>query len=237
MKVKELLAEEMKTGTRILSEIKSKEILELIGIPTTGGLVVKSEEEALKVAEKIGYPVVLKICSPDISHKSDVGGVRINLQNGQMVLDAYKKIIEKVKNKSPEAKIEGINIQKMAPSGVEVIIGTTTDKTFGPLIMFGIGGVLAELMKDVSFRIIPINRRDAEYMIHELKGFPLLEGYRGSERVDIESLSSALLKVSELAEQYPEILEMDINPLFATPKGITAADARIVLRIEKRMKQ
>lgn len=230
MSVKELLAEEIKAGTKIVSEIKSKKILESIGISTTGGWVVKSEEVALKEAERIGYPVVLKIYSSDITHKTDVGGVEVNLENEQMLLNAYKKIIEMVKKNRPEAKIEGMNIQKMAPPGVEVIIGTTTDRTFGPVIMFGMGGVLAELIKDVAFRIVPINRWDAESMIREIKGFPLLEGYRGSERADLESLINALLKVSELAEKYPEILEMDINPIFATPKGIIAADARIVLK-------
>jgi len=230
MRAKELIAEERKAGTKIVSEIKSKEILESIGMPTTGGLIVKSEEEAVKAAEKIGYPVVLKIHSPDISHKSDVGGIKIQLVNKQMVSDAYKSILATVSKKRPEAKIEGINIQKMAPAGVEVIIGTTTDSTFGPVIMFGMGGVLAELIKDVSFRVIPINKGDADSMVREIKGFPILEGYRGSEGVDLVSLRDALLKVSALVEQCPEIMEMDINPIFATPKGIVAADSRILLK-------
>jgi len=230
MNVKEILAEEMRAGTRIVSEIKSKEILESMGIPTTGSWVVQSEEEALRAAENIGYPVVLKIHSPDISHKTDVGGVKINLENSERVRDAYRRIMETVKRKKPEAKIEGINVQKMAPPGIEIIIGTTTDKTFGPVIMFGMGGVLAELIKDVSFRVVPIHRWDAEAMFREIKGFPLLEGYRGSEGVDLESLIHALLKVSKLMEQCPEILEMDINPVFATPKELVAADARIVLK-------
>lgn len=230
MNIKELLAEEIRTGTRLLSERKSKDILEAIGIPTTGGRIVESKKEALKAAKEIGYPVVLKIYSTGISHKTDVGGVKTNLQNSQMVRDAYKSIVETVKHNRPEARIEGINVQKMAPWGIEVIIGTTTDKTFGQVIMFGMGGVLAELIKDVSFRVVPIDRWDAESMIREIKGFPLLEGYRGSERADIESLLKSLIKVSELAERCPEIEEMDINPLFATPKGIIAADARIALK-------
>jgi acyl-CoA synthetase (NDP forming) len=231
MRAKELIAEEKKAGTKIVTELKSKVILESIGVPTTGGLIVKSEKEAVKAAEKIGYPVVLKIHSPSISHKSDVGGVKAQLVNEQMVLDAYKSIIATVSKRIPEAEIEGINVQKMAPAGVEIIIGTTTDSTFGPVIMFGMGGVLAELIKDVSFRVIPINKGDADSMVREIKGFPILEGYRGSEGVDLVSLRDALLKVSALVEQCSEIMEMDINPIFATPKGIVAADSRIILKI------
>lgn len=230
MEVRELLAEQIKAGIRILSEDKSKEILESIGIPTTRGLVVQSGQEALKEAHNIGYPVVLKISSPDISHKTDVGGVKSHLTNEQMVSDAYKEIMDSVKKNEPGARIEGINVQKMAPAGVEVIIGTTLDRTFGPAIVFGMGGVLAEVMKDVCFRIVPINKWDAESMIRGIKGFPLLEGYRGSRGADLESLVDALLRVSDLAETCHEIMEMDINPVFATPTGIIAADARIVLR-------
>lgn len=230
MNVRELLTRETKAGSRILSERKSKEILESIGIATTGGVVVQSEKEALREAEKIGYPLVLKIHSPDITHKSDVGGVKTCLENKQAVSIAYQQIIETVKKNKPEAEINGMNLQKMAPPGVEVIIGTMTDKTFGSVIMFGMGGILAELTKDVSFRVVPIDKWDAESMIREIKGFPLLEGYRGSAGADLESLIQDLLKVSALAEQCPEISEMDINPVFATPKGAIAVDARIVLR-------
>ena len=230
MDIKALLDELMKADAEIVSETKSKEILESIGIPTTGGVVVNSETEALEAAEKIGYPVVLKIYSPDISHKSDVGGVRTNLGNEQMVSDAFRAMLETVKGSRPSASIEGVVVQRMAPAGVEMIIGTTMDETFGPVLMFGMGGVLAELIKDVSFRIIPIRRWDAETMIREVKGFPLLDGYRGSEKVDLESLVAALMNVSELVWRQPEIKEMDINPVFATRSGIVAADARMVLK-------
>ncbi len=229
MHLKRLIDELSRKGPKVLSEIQSKEILECVGIPTTGGIVVASEEEAIDAARKMGYPVALKVQSPDITHKSDVGGVKIGLNTEALVSDAYRKIMGTVGEKNPTARIEGVVVQKMALPGVETIIGTTVDKTFGPMIMFGMGGIFAELTKDISLRVIPIGYGDAKAMIQEIKGFRLLNGFRGAEKADIESLSAVLMKVSALVWKYPEILEMDINPIVATPTGAVAVDARIVL--------
>lgn len=230
MYLKRLIDELSRKGSKILSEIQSKEILESVGIHTTGGTVVTSEKEAINAVRKMGYPVVLKIQSPDITHKSDVGGVQIGLDTEALVSNAYENIMEMVNKKNPTARIEGVVVQKMALPGVETIIGTTFDKTFGPMIMFGMGGIFAELIKDISLRVIPIGYGDAKAMIQEIKGFRLLNGFRGAEKADLESLSAVLMKVSALVWEYPEILEMDINPIVATPSGAMAVDARIVLK-------
>jgi acyl-CoA synthetase (NDP forming) len=218
-----------KEGRTVLTEIESKKLLGEIGIPTTQIELATSEEEAVIISAKIGYPVVLKIASPDISHKSDAGGVKVGLKTGEEVARAYKEIMESVKQKFPQAKIEGASVQNMARPGTEVIIGMTKDAQFGPVLMFGLGGVWVEVLKDVSFRIVPLSRRDAGEMIKEIKGYPLLQGYRGAEPANVTVLEDLLLKVSDFMEKTPEIKEMDLNPIFAYKDGAMAVDARVVL--------
>ena len=218
-----------KEGRTVLTEIESKGLLKEIGIPTTQIELATSEKEAITISEKMGYPVVLKIASPDISHKSDAGGVKVGLKSGEEVSKAYKEIMESVKQKFPEAKIDGVTVQDMARGGTEVIIGMTKDAQFGPVLMFGLGGVWVEVLKDVSFRIVPLSRRDAGEMIKEIKGYPLLQGYRGAEPANVGVLEDLLLKVSEFMEKTPEIKEMDLNPIFAYKDGAVAVDARVVL--------
>ena len=183
----------------------------------------------MQVAAQLGFPIVLKIVSPQITHKSDVGGVALNLTSADEVGAAFERVVASAKQHVPDATIEGVAVQRMEKQGTEVIVGMTTDAQFGPVMMFGLGGVMVEILKDVAFRVVPINERDARQMIHEIKGFPLLEGYRGSDPADIEKLQALLMKVSSFIEQHPEIAELDLNPVFAYKDGAIAVDARIVL--------
>jgi len=176
--------------------------------------------------------VALKIVSPDVIHKSDAGGVKLGLGIGQEVADAYDEIMASVKQRQATAKVEGVSVQQMARPGVEVIIGMSQDPQFGPVLMFGLGGILVEILKDVSFRIVPLTARDAREMIRDIKGYPVLEGFRGQEPADIPFLEDQLLKVSQFVEQNPEIRELDLNPIFAYSDGAVAVDARVVLESE-----
>jgi acetate---CoA ligase (ADP-forming) subunit beta len=225
----QIIEEARKQGRTLLSEAESKEILQEAGINTTVIKLASSEKEAVSLSQKIGYPVVLKIASPDITHKSDAGGVKVGLKNDAEVSKAYQEIMASVKQRFPAAKIEGVSVQNMARPGIEIIIGMTKDPQFGPVLMFGLGGIFVEILKDVAFRIVPLTRYDASAMIKEIKGFALLKGYRNSEPADITVLEDMLLKLSGFLEQTPEIKEMDLNPVFAYKDGAIAVDARIVL--------
>ena len=216
-------------GRTLLTELESKQILYDLGIPTTLGHLATSEEDAVQAADTIGYPVVLKIASPDIVHKSDVGGVQLHLQDGGAVRQAYRAIQQSVAVHAPGARSDGIIVQPMAAPGVEVIVGMSKDATFGPVLMFGLGGVLVEVLKDVSFRIVPLRQRDASEMIRDIKGFPLLAGYRGAAPADLEALQHILLALSAFVESTPEIKEIDLNPIYAYAQGALAVDARVVL--------
>ena len=221
-----LLKSEKRT---VLTEVEAKTILGEAGIPVAQAKIARHKKEAISLSSDMGFPVALKIISSDITHKSDIGGVRLGLRNYAQVGKAYTEVMNSVKGTFPQARIEGISVQRMAPPGVEVIIGMTKDPQFGPLLMFGLGGVLVEILKDVSFRIVPVSRRDARNMIREIKGYPLLEGYRGTSPVDIPFLEEMIEKVSDFVETYPEIKELDLNPILAYSKGAVAVDARILL--------
>jgi len=218
-----------KEGRTNLTEIESKELLSGAGIPTTKIKLASSRKQAVATAKELGFPVVLKIHSPDIIHKTDVGGVKLGLATATAAGKAYDEIMASVKAKAPSAKVEGVTVQPMARPGTEVIIGMSKDPQFGPVLMFGLGGVLVEILKDVSFRIVPITRRDANQMITEIKGFPLLQGYRGSEPASITALEDMLLKLSDFVEKHPEVKEIDLNPIFAYKDGAVAVDARVIL--------
>jgi acyl-CoA synthetase (NDP forming) len=198
-------------------------------VNTVETVLASSQKEAAALSERIGFPVVLKIASPDISHKSDAGGVITGVKNKAGVSRAYREIIASARQKFPTARIEGVAVQRMARPGVEVIIGMFKDAQFGPVLMFGLGGILVEVLKDVSFRIVPLAPRDAREMIEEIKGYPLLQGYRGQEPASIPVLEDMLLKVSDFVEQTPEIREIDLNPVFAYRDGALVVDARVVL--------
>lgn len=220
-------------GRTLLTEIEAKELLKQAGINVVETKLASSEDDAVALSREFGFPVVLKIASPDVVHKSDAGGVKLNLKTSNQVAKAYEDIMKSMRQKYPKAKIQGVSVQKMAKPGVEVIIGMSKDAQFGPVIMFGLGGVWVEILKDVSFRIVPLERRDAREMIQEIKGRPLLEGYRGQEPVDIANLEELILKVSSFVEQHPEIKELDLNPVFAYKDGAVAVDARIILESDK----
>ena len=224
-----IIAAAQAQGRSLLNEVESKQVLEAAGVPVTTARLAGSRDEAMKLAAEIGYPVVLKVLSEDVPHKSDAGGVKLNLGDAQAVGAAYDAIISSVTAAVPSARIDGISVQRQAAPGAEVIIGLTTDPQFGPVLMFGLGGVMVELLKDVAFRVVPLAPRDAQEMIQEIKGLPLLQGYRGAPPADLGALEALLLKVSGFAEANPEVAELDLNPIFAYPNGAVAVDARVVL--------
>ncbi len=218
-----------KDGRTLLTEIEAKQVLEEAGVPVSPARLAKTKDDAVKMAGQLGYPIVLKIVSPQITHKSDVGGVALDLTSADDVAAAFDRIVASAKQHEPNATIDGVAVQRMEKQGIEVIVGMTKDPQFGPVLMFGLGGVLVEVLKDVAFRVVPINQRDARQMVREIKGFPLLEGYRGQDPADVARLEQLLLKVSEFVEQHPEVAELDLNPVFAYKDGAIAVDARIVL--------
>ena len=211
-------------GRAYLMEHESKAVLESLGISTTEGYLARSEEEAVAMAESIGGPVVLKVMSPQVIHKSDAGGVALDLQGPGEVRAAYREMMEAF----AEKEIAGVAVQEMARPGAEAIVGVARDPTFGPILMFGLGGIFVEILQDVSLRSIPITENDADEMIRGIKGRPLLEGYRGRS-ADIPALKRLLLQISDLVVEHPEISEMDLNPVFLYPDGYTVVDARIIL--------
>jgi len=221
-----------KEGRYILTEEESKRLLAEAGIPTTKITLAARRAEAVTKAREMGLPVVLKIDSFDITHKSDVGGVAVNLKTDAEVGDAFDRIMASVKEKAPTARVRGVSVQEMAPQGVEVIIGMTRDPQFGPALMFGLGGIAVEILKDVAFRLVPLEKRDAAQLVREIKAFPILNGYRNIPPADIPALEKLILQVSDFVWAHPEIAEMDLNPVIAHKSGAMAADARIILTKE-----
>ncbi len=230
----QLIAKARNEGRTVLTEVEAKRLLSQAGIDVVETRLAASKEEAVSISKKLGFPVVLKIASPDIVHKSDAGGVKLGLENARAVGQAYDDIITATRQKHPKAKVLGVAVQKMARPGVEVIVGMSKDDQFGPVLMFGLGGILVEVLKDVSFRLVPLARRDAAEMVREIKGYPLLEGYRGGEAVKISYLENLLLKVSDFVENNPEVRELDLNPIFAYSDGALAVDARVILEKNKK---
>jgi acyl-CoA synthetase (NDP forming) len=219
----------MVKSQNLLTEVESKELLKKAGIPVVEAKLARSKKEAISISSEMGFPVVLKISSTDVVHKSDSGGVKLGLANATQVGKAYNEILSSVKQAYPKAQIEGVSVQPMAPPGVEVIVGMSKDAQFGPVLMFGLGGILVEVLKDVSFRIVPVATRDARAMIREIKGYPVLEGYRGQKPASIPALEKLIVKVSQFVEKNPQIRELDLNPIFAYSDKAVAVDARIIL--------
>jgi len=212
-----------------LTEYDAKRILSAYGIPVTREGMAATGEEAVALARRIGYPVAVKVQSPQIPHKTEVDGIRLNLRTDEEVHEAYRQIMDNVSKHAPQATVAGILVQEMVSDGVEVIVGATQDPVFGPCVMFGLGGIFVEVLRDVSFRVAPIARPDVEDMIREVRGYPLLEGVRGRAPSDLKALVDVILKVSWLAADFAvEIEELDINPLIVLPHGARVADALIV---------
>jgi acyl-CoA synthetase (NDP forming) len=216
-------------GRVVLTEVESKELLGQAGINVIPTKLAVSRSEAVAISQQIGFPVALKITSPDIIHKSDAGGVKLGLETMKQVEQAYDDILRDIRQKYPRATVLGVSVQKMAHAGTEVIIGVKRDKQFGPVLMFGLGGIWVEVLQDVSLRVTPITRRDAGEMIKEIKGYRMLTGYRNQPPADISKLEDMLLAVSEFAGQYPMVIELDLNPVIANGDGAAAVDARVVL--------
>ncbi len=213
----------------LLTEHESKDYIRRAGITVNETKLATSENEAISLSKTIGYPIVLKISSKDISHKSDANGVKLNLQTEKEVRDAYKDIMLSAHQRFPTAEIEGVTVQKLVPTGVEVTIGMFKDPQFGPVLMFGLGGIWIEVLKDVAFRIVPLRKKDAYSIIREIKGLPLLEGVRGTNPVKIKSLEEALLNLSSFILENPELAEFDLNPIFAYSDGYISVDARVII--------
>jgi acetyltransferase len=228
-KALEIIEEVRRQGRRVLLEHEAKEIVRSYGIPVVPTKLAVSEDRAVEIARKLGYPVVVKISSPDIIHKSDIGGVITNLKSDDEVAEAFRTVISNARRYVPTASIYGATVQKMVPKGREVIIGATKDPVFGHLIMFGLGGIYIELFKDVSFRLAPLSMYEAKEMITETKAYTLLRGFRGEPPADINSIVNILLRVSKLVTDIPQIVEIDINPLFVYEIGAIAVDARIII--------
>ena len=222
-------AEKIITNPDALSEYEAKKVLDGYGIPVTREVLVTSADQAVESAQKIGYPVTLKIQSAQIAHKTEAGGIKLNVVNDAEVRAGFKEVISNAKKYMPEAKIQGVLVQEMLKDGVEVIIGTTEDPVFGHVIMFGLGGIFVEALKDVSFRIVPLSRVDAEEMVAEIKGYSVFMGIRGKRPADINALVDVILRVSRLVTDHKStIKELDINPLVLFSCGAKVADALII---------
>jgi acetate---CoA ligase (ADP-forming) len=220
-----------RSGSPQMGEVEAKEILRAYDFNVLSGQLARTSDEAVEIADRIGYPVVLKISSPDIIHKSDFGGVRINLANAEQVRDAFDLMMVRIQRRAPNAHLRGGFVEKMGQRGREVILGMTRDPQFGPMLMFGLGGIFVEVMKDVTFHLAPITAEEAMQMLKGTRSYALLQGARGQAPVDLDAIAGALQRISQLATDYPQIMELDINPLIVGPVGMQAyvADARMTL--------
>ncbi len=230
-RVRKIFTDVRQSGRLSIGEAESRAILEAYGIPIAKSELAATAEEAVRIAERFGYPVVLKIASPDILHKTDIGGVKINLNSAADVRDAFDLITYRATRYMPDAEIWGCLVQQQVKAGREVILGMSRDPQFGPLLLFGLGGIYVEALKDVTFRVAPIGRRAALEMTQEIRSYPLLRGVRGEKSADFAAITDALLRVSQLVTDFPEIVELDINPLkvFDEGNGALALDMRLVL--------
>lgn len=204
------------------------DMLKEYGIPFVQKIIVTSLQETIEAANTLHYPVVMKISSPDISHKTDVGGIILDLNSDEEIKKAYLTMMDSVKKNARKARIDGVIIQKMAKSGLEVIVGVKLDPQFGHVIMFGLGGIFVEVYKDVSFRVTPIDRKTARDMILEIKASSILQGARGQEPADIDAIIDVITGLSNMLRKNPDIIELDINPLIVYSHGVAAVDARVL---------
>lgn len=228
--IERIVKEALSVGRKVLVEPEAKEVLRLASFPVPRSKAVKDVAGAIDAAREIGFPVALKLISPDIIHKSDAGGVFLNIMDEREIEEKWSQIILGIADDYPTALIEGFLIEEMVKKGAEVIIGCVRDEQFGPAVMFGIGGVTVELMKDVSFRLAPITREEAFEMMGEVKGFPILTGYRGQTVKDLDAIADALIKLGDIVRRVEGIKELEINPLIVHERGAVVADARGVLR-------
>jgi len=221
----------VKQGYREIGEVSAKEILRAYDFHVPDGHVATSADEAVDIAERLGYPVAMKISSPDIIHKSDLGGVKINLSGPSDVMDAFDLMMLRIGKKAPKADLYGVLVEKMADKGLEVILGMSRDPQFGPMLMFGLGGIFVEVMKDVTFYLAPLTAEEAMQMLVGTRSYALLKGARGQSGVDMASIAAGLQRISQLVTDFPEIIELDINPFIVGKIGTEAvvADARMTI--------
>jgi acyl-CoA synthetase (NDP forming) len=229
-RIHSLVSQAAAEGRQVLTEIESKELLARAGVNVIPTRLAASAAEAVALSRELHFPVVLKIASPDITHKSDAGGVRPGLETPEQVTGAYAAILQAARNKYPQALIQGVAVQPMARPGTEVVIGMTRDAQFGPVIMFGLGGVFVQILEDISLRIAPLRRQDAAAMLREIKGYAVLNGYRGREPVATAKLVEMIMAVSAFAVANPEVAALDLNPVLAYSDDAVAVDARIVMK-------
>ncbi len=230
-KVAQVLAKIRSEGRFSAGDTEAKDILAAYGVPLPKSILAANADEAVAAAEAIGYPVVMKIASPDILHKTDIGGVKLNLTSASDVRDAFDLIVYRALRHMPDATIWGCQVQQMVKGGKEVIIGVNRDPQFGPLLMFGLGGVYVEALKDVTFRVSPVDRREARVMLGEIRAYNLLRGVRGEKPSDLEAITDTIVRVSQLVSDFPDIIELDINPLLVFPsgQGVLGLDMRLAL--------
>ena len=230
-RVERIITRRQRTGRLTIGEVKGKDILSAYGFKIPAGGLAVSQEEAVEIAERIGYPVALKIVSPSIIHKSDMGGIQLNLNHAEAIEDAYDLMLLKIKKRAPEAQIDGIYVEQMVTKGLEVIIGMSRDPQFGPMLMFGLGGIFVEVMKDVTFHLAPITESEAIQMLKSTRSYAMLEGRRGQQGVDIQAIAAGLQRISQLTTDYPQIKELDINPYIVGDAGTDpiVADVHIML--------
>jgi acetyltransferase len=231
-RVRRILDRARSEGRFALGNAEAKEVIFAYGIQIPASLLASTPDEAVDIADEIGYPVAMKIASPDILHKTDIGGVKLNINNPADVRDAFDLLFFRATRYMPEAEILGCLVQEMVIGGKEVIIGMNRDPQFGPLLMFGLGGIYIEAIRDVSFRLAPLSRKEAEEMVSEIRGWELLRGVRGEKPVDIEAIVDCILRVSQLVTDFPEIMELDLNPLIVREKGRGAVcvDTRLIIQ-------
>jgi len=227
----EIIAEAVEKGNTYIGEIGGTELLKCYGFNVLPTVLAISETDAVEAAERMGYPVVMKIASPQIIHKTDAGGVIVGPDSRESVVAAFSTIVNNARSFNPDADISGVLIQRLAPKGHEVILGMTRYPIFGPLIMFGIGGIFVEVFQDVAFRLAPLTRNGARNMVRSIKGYRLLSGFRGAPKTDIGTIERMLVGLSDLVQDHPEIKELDINPLLVHTdgEGVTVADCRFIL--------
>ena len=230
-RVERVIARQLRTGRTYIGEAKAKDILRAYDFVVPDGRLIGTVEEAMEIAPRLGYPLAMKIVSPDIIHKSDVGGVKLNLNSPTDVADAFELMMLRISRRMPDAFLEGVYLERMVPKGREVILGMTRDPQFGPMLMFGLGGIFVEVMKDVTFHLAPITSEEAMAMLMGTRSYKLLEGVRGEQGVDLPAIGEALQRISQLVTDFPMIDELDINPFIVGKPGedSVAADARIQL--------
>lgn len=231
-RVERIITRSLRTNRLQISEVKAKSMLQAYGFQIPDGYLAGTADEAIEIAERVGFPVAMKIVSPDIIHKSDLGGVRLNVNNSEAVLDAFDLMTLRIGQKAPNARIEGVYVEKMLDRGLEVIIGMNRDPQFGPMLMFGLGGIFVEVMKDVTFHLAPITADEALQMLRATRSYEILEGKRGKKGVDLYAIAVGLQRLSQLTTDFPQIAELDINPFIVGEIGMepVVADARMTLR-------